>query len=254
MSGPVVAESVRRPTVTPMDWRSVDAALFDLDGVITPTAEVHLRAWAELFTAALPPDVAPWSDADYFAHVDGRQRSDGVRAVLASRGLTLPEGDPDDPPGARTVHGLGNRKNDAFLTVLHRDGIAGYPGSVRLLDWLAGRGIRVGLVSSSRNARAVLGAAGLADRFPVVVDGLVAAELELAGKPAPDTYRYAARLLGVPEQRAVVVEDAVSGVAAGRAGGFALVVGVDRGVGEPALREAGADIVVTDLADLIPTA
>lgn len=240
--------------MTSLDWRSVDAALFDLDGVITPTAEVHMRAWAELFEQVLAEaGAAAWSDADYFAHVDGRQRYDGVRAVLASRGLTLPEGDPGDPPQARTVHGLGNRKNDAFLTVLHRDGIAGYPGSLRLLEWLAGQGIAAALVSSSRNARAVLEAAGLADRFPVVVDGLVAAARRLPGKPAPDTYRYAARLLGVPYDRAVVVEDAVSGVAAGHAGGFAAVIGVDRGVGEAALRDAGADLVIADLADLVPT-
>ncbi|WOP17297.1 beta-phosphoglucomutase family hydrolase [Raineyella sp. LH-20] len=242
--------------MTSLDWCSVDAVLFDLDGVITPTAAVHRRAWAELFEDVLTADsgVAPWSDADYYAYVDGRQRYDGVRAVLASRGLTLPEGEPDDPPGARTIHGLGNRKNDAFLAVLRRDGIAGYPGSLRLLDWLERRGIATALVSSSRNAAAVLEAAGLVGRFRVVVDGVVAAEERLAGKPAPDTYRYAARLLGVADDRAVVVEDAVSGVAAGHAGGFAVVVGVDRGVGAAALREAGADVVVPDLSDLVPTA
>ncbi|QGF23975.1 beta-phosphoglucomutase family hydrolase [Raineyella fluvialis] len=240
-------------TVTALDWGSVDAALFDLDGVVTPTDEIHRRAWAEMFRDVLAEAGAPaWSDEDYFDHVDGRQRLDGVRAVLEARGLTLPEGSPDDPPRARTIHGLGARKNEAFLEVLHRQGIAGYPGSVRLLDHLAAKGIATAVVSSSRNARLVLDTAGLTGRFDAVIDGLVAAEHDLPGKPAPDTYCYAARLLGVACDRAVVLEDAVSGVAAGRAGGFAAVVGVDRGVGADALLAAGADLVVTDLADLVP--
>ncbi|WP_092606143.1 HAD family hydrolase [Raineyella antarctica] len=237
-----------------MNWSAVDAALFDLDGVLTPTSEVHMRAWAEVFDAFLATRglAEPFTDADYFAYVDGKPRYDAVRAFLASRGIDLPEGSTDDPPGAGTVRGLGNLKNDAFLETLHRDGMAAYPGSVRLLDWLGGHGVAVAVVSSSRNAAAVLEAAGLADRFDVVVDGQVAAAEDLPGKPAPDTYRYAARLLHVPYDRAVVLEDALSGVAAGRAGGFAAVVGVDRGVGAEALREAGADKVVADLADLVP--
>ncbi len=194
----------------------------------------------------------PFTDADYFTYVDGRPRYEAVGLFLASRGIELPEGTSDDPAEALTVRGLGNRKNDAFLETLHRDGIAPYPGSVRLLDWLEQRGTRYAVVSSSRNAVQVLQAAGLADRIPVVVDGLVAAAEGLAGKPAPDTYQYAARLLGVACERSIVVEDALSGVAAGRAGGFAGVVGVDRGVGADALREAGADLVVSDLVELVP--
>ena len=237
-----------------MNWSPVSAALFDLDGVLTPTAEVHLRAWSDMFNNFLSARgiAEPFTDDDYFAFVDGKPRFDAVRTFLASRGIELPEGTIDDPPQAESVGGLGNRKNDAFLAALHRDGITAYPGSVRLLDWLAERGIPVAVVSSSRNAGPVLAAAGLADRLPVVVDGLVAAAERLPGKPAPDTYEYAARLLGVPCQQALVVEDALSGVAAGRAGEFAAVVGVDRGAGADALREAGADLVVSDLAELLP--
>ena len=237
-----------------MNWSPVSAALFDLDGVLTPTAEVHLRAGSDMFNNFLSARgiAEPFTDDDYFAFVDGKPRFDAVRTFLASRGIELPEGTIDDPPQAESVGGLGNRKNDAFLAALHRDGITAYPGSVRLLDWLAERGIPVAVVSSSRNAGPVLAAAGLADRLPVVVDGLVAAAERLPGKPAPDTYEYAARLLGVPCQQALVVEDALSGVAAGRAGEFAAVVGVDRGAGADALREAGADLVVSDLAELIP--
>ena len=214
-----------------------------------------MRAWSDMFNEFLSGRgiAEPFTDDDYFAFVDGKPRYDAVRTFLASRGIQLPEGAIDDPPQAETVGGLGNRKNDAFLATLHRDGITAYAGSVRLLDWLAERGILVAVVSSSRNAGSVLEAAGLADRLPVVVDGLVAAAELLPGKPAPDTYEYAARLLGVPYERAVVVEDALSGVAAGQAGDFAAVVGVDRGAGADALRGAGADLVVSDLAELLPT-
>ena len=233
----------------------MDAALFDLDGVLTPTADAHRRAWARMFDVFLAGrgDARPFSDDDYFEHVDGKPRYDAVRGFLASRGIVLPEGQVSDPPQLETVHGLGNRKNDAFLETLHRDGIEAYPGSLQLLDWLEQRGIRSAVVSSSRNAGPVLAAAGLDDRFPVVVDGLVAATEHLPGKPAPDTYRVAADRLGVPYARAVVVEDALSGVAAGRAGGFAAVVGVDRGAGTSELLAAGADIVVADLAELVPS-
>ena len=236
-----------------MDWTPYDAVLFDLDGVITPTAELHMRAWAEMFTAFLDAHGVPepYTDDDYFAHVDGKPRYDGVRSFLLSRDLHLPEGDPSDPPDAETVCGLGNRKNDVFNFVLARDGIAPYPGSVRLLDALAERGTGVAVVSSSKNARTVLAAAHLTDRFEVVVDGVVATELGLPGKPSPDTFLHAAQQLGAPAARAVVVEDAVSGVAAGRAGNFGLVVGVDRGAGERTLLDAGADLVVTDLAELL---
>lgn len=231
-----------------------DAALFDIDGVLTPTAEVHMRAWAKMFNDYLADRwvAAPYTDADYFEYVDGKPRYDGVRSFLASRGITLPDGDPDDGPEAVTVCGLGNRKNVTFATVLATDGVQAYPGSVRLLDYLATRGVAVAVVSSSQNADAVLRAAGLRDRFEVLVDGGLARSVGLPGKPAPDTYSYAAAALGVPNERAVVFEDAVSGVAAGHAGGFGLVIGVDHGVGRAALVQAGADLVVADLAELLP--
>jgi beta-phosphoglucomutase family hydrolase len=236
-----------------VDWSAVDAVLFDLDGVITPTAKVHERAWSEMFTAFLTGrGAAPYTDQDYFANVDGRPRYDGVAALLASRGIELPWGQPSDSPDAETVCGLGNRKNELFGAVLARDGVAAYPGSLALLDALDARGIRSAVVSSSANAPAVLRAAGIAQRFATLVDGAVARRQRLAGKPAPDTYEYAADALGVPHRRAVVVEDAVSGVEAGAAGGFALVVGVDRGAGVDTLRAHGADVVVSDLGELVP--
>jgi beta-phosphoglucomutase family hydrolase len=238
--------------VNRVTWTEYTAVLFDLDGVITPTAEVHMRAWSEMFNEFLSGDAAkvngdsdlsPYTDADYFAHVDGKPRYDGVRDFLASRGIDLPE---------EAVRELGNRKNDAFNAVLERDGVTGYPGTIRLLDHLRDLGLPLAVVSSSANAPAVLAAAGLADRFQTVVDGRVADELGLSGKPAPDTFVHAAEALGAPVTEAVVLEDAVSGVRAGAAGGFGLVVGVDRGAGESVLREAGADLVVEDLADLVP--
>ncbi|MBS45385.1 MAG: haloacid dehalogenase [Nocardioides sp.] len=232
------------------------AVLFDLDGVLTPTAEVHMRAWAALFTDVLAEhgvDKA-YTDADYFEHVDGKPRYDGVRALLASRGITLPEGTPDDPPEAETVCGLGNRKNKTFSDVLARDGVSPYDGSLRLVRQLADAGVPMAVVSSSKNAPDVLATSGLAEFFPVVVHGGVAAERGLPGKPAPDTYEAAADDLGVPHQQSVVVEDATSGVAAGAAGDFGLVVGVDRGVGADALTKAGADVVVGDLAELLAPA
>jgi beta-phosphoglucomutase family hydrolase len=230
----------------------LDAVLFDLDGVLTPTAVVHMHAWARLFAPLLDErGVAPYTDADYFAHIDGKPRYEGVRSLLTSRGIELPWGDPSDGPGTATVCGLGNRKNAVFTQVLESEGVEPYPGSVRLVDALIADGRRVAVVSSSRNAVPVLAAAGLTDRFPLVVDGLVAAERELPGKPKPDTYLHAAEQLGVPRERAVVVEDAESGVAAGRAGAFGLVVGVDRGAGADVLLEQGADLVVDDLAELL---
>lgn len=212
-----------------------------------------MRAWHRMFTDYFTERgvTPPYSDADYFAYVDGKPRYDGVRSALASRGIVLPEGDPSDAPGTETVCGLGNTKNALFDTVLKEQGVDAFPGTARLLDALAERDVAVAVVSSSRNARAVLEAAGLADRFPVIVDGVVAKDEGLQGKPAPDTFVHAARALGVPVERTVVVEDAVSGVAAGRAGSFALVVGVDRGAGEQTLLDAGADVVVRDLAELV---
>ena len=237
-----------------MDWHDYDAALFDLDGVLTPTAEVHMRAWRELFTDFLTRrgDVGrPYVESDYFDHIDGKPRYDGVRDFLASREIVLAEGEPSDPADAETVCGLGNRKNDFFAAALAADGVEPYAGSVALLDRLEQLGTKVAVVSSSRNAPAVLEAAGLADRFEVVVDGAVAADAGLPGKPAPDTFLEGAKRLGVDPARAVVFEDAVSGVGAGHAGGFGLVVGVDRGVGADKLTDAGADRVVTDLAELV---
>ena len=236
-----------------MDWSDYDAALFDLDGVITPTAIVHMHAWAEMFGAFLAEQGIdePYSDDDYFKYVDGKPRYDGVRSFLASRGIELPEGDPTDAPSEKTVSGLGNRKNEVFEEVLRRDGVKAYPGSRRLVEALVERGVALAVVSSSRNAPDVLRAADMIDFFPTIVDGRVATERHLAGKPAPDTFLYAAGQLGAEPSRSVVLEDALSGVAAGKAGHFGLVVGVDRGVGAEALTENGADQVVTDLEELL---
>ncbi|WP_255376081.1 HAD family phosphatase [Demequina sp. NBRC 110057] len=233
--------------------RRYGAALFDLDGVLTPTAEVHMRAWNRMFSDYFEAHhVSPaYTDDDYFAYVDGKPRYDGVRACLASRGITLPEGDPTDAAGTETVCGLGNAKNDMFAKVLRDEGIAPYAGSVALIDHLKEAGVPMAVVSSSRNAPEVLAAAGIDHHFEIVVDGAVAARDRIPGKPAPDTYQHAAQLLGVPEGDAVVVEDAISGVQAGAAGDFGLVVGVDRGAGADALRAQGADVVVADLAELI---
>ena len=237
-----------------VNWDTQRAVLFDLDGVLTPTAEVHMHAWAAMFNAFLRehPGQAPYTDDDYYAHVDGKPRYDGVRDFLASRGITLPEGSPEDPPSADTVCGLGNRKNDAFNEVLEREGVAVYPGSLALLDHLAGLETPLAVVSSSVNAPAVLEAAGLSKRFTTVVDGAVARAEGLAGKPAPDTFLRAAERCGAPAGDCAVVEDAVSGVRAGATGGFGLVIGVDRGAGADVLRDAGADVVVADLGELVP--
>ena len=237
-----------------VDLLSAAGVLFDLDGVLTPTADLHMHAWREMFTALfLAHDVRePYTDADYYRHLDGRKRYDGVAAVLRSRGLELPFGEPSDPPSAETVCGVGNRKNDVFFALLEREGIAAYPGSLAVLDRLRTTGVPMAVVSSSKNARAVLDAAGLTERFPVIVDGVVAEQDGLASKPAPDMFLDAAERLGVTPDGAVVVEDAISGVEAAAAGRFALVVGVDRGAGAAALRRAGADVVVADLADLLP--
>jgi HAD superfamily hydrolase (TIGR01509 family) len=205
-----------------------------------------MRAWSEMFNAYLAaeqPGQAPYADDDYFAQVDGKPRYDGVRDFRASRGIAAPE---------ELVVELGDRKNDAFNQVLERDGVTAYPGSVALLDHLRRLGIPLAVVSSSANAPAVLEAAGLADRFSTVVSGAVAKEHGLPGKPAPDTFEYAAEVLGATPATSVVLEDAVSGVRAGRAGAFGLVVGVDRGAGHDALTAAGADLVVGDLQELVP--
>jgi beta-phosphoglucomutase family hydrolase len=236
----------------------VQAVLFDLDGVLTRTATQHAAAWKQMFDDFLAGQVdaggspqAPFTGQDYDRYVDGRPRLDGTRAFLASRGIILPEGTPADPPGTATVYGLSNRKNDLVLAMMAKDGVEVYPGSVRYLDAAREAGLKTAVVSSSANARDVLASAGLADRFDVVLDGRVAREQGLAGKPAPDTFLAAARALGTSAGEAAVFEDAIAGVEAGRAGAFARVVGVDR-VGQAAeLASHGADVVVTDLAELL---
>jgi beta-phosphoglucomutase family hydrolase len=228
-----------------IDWADFGAVLFDLDGVITPTAEVHERAWAELFSDF---DYTP---DDYLAHIDGRPRYDGVRAFLHSRGIELPDGVPSDPPGSHTICAMGNRKNVVFNDLLTSEGIAPYPGSLAVMDLLDAAGVPQAIVSSSKNARVVLAAAGLDDRFGVVVDGVLAATEGLAGKPAPDTFLRAAELLGVTPERSIVVEDAVTGIAAGKDGGFGFVLGIDRGGNAAALAAHGADAIVHDLGETI---
>lgn len=239
-----------------MRWTDYSGVLFDLDGVLTPTALVHMRAWDHLFNDFLrswdgPGDTGRYTEQDYFDHVDGKPRYDGVRDFLTSRRISLPDGDPQDPPTADTVCGLGNRKNEAFNATLEAEGITAYEGSVRLLDHLDAAGVAMAVVSSSVNAEHVLTTAGIRDRFPVVVGGDVASRENLPGKPRPDTYTYAAHRLGLDTTTCVVVEDAVSGVRAGAAGDFGLVLGVDRGAGRRALLDGGADEVVSDLADTL---
>ncbi len=228
-----------------INWTRAGAVLFDLDGVVTPTARIHERAWADLFAEYdFTPD-------DYLASVDGRPRYDGVQTFLRSRGVELPWGDPSDPPGDTTVCAMGNRKNDSFNAVLERDGIAPYPGTMVVIDALDAAGVPSAIVSSSRNARAVLAAAEITDRFVTVVDGTTAAEEHLAGKPDPAMFLAAAAHVDVDPARCIVVEDATSGVAAGAAGGFSLVIGIDRGGNRESLLAAGADLVVDDLDETI---
>lgn len=243
------------PPVSPdeVDLGGIRGWLFDLDGVLTPTAVVHMHAWARLFSPLLEAHGAkPYSDADYFAYIDGKPRYDGVRSLLASRDIRLPEGEVTDAATEETVHGLGNRKNEAFNETLAEEGVSPYPASVALLDAIERAGGEVAVVSSSKNAPSVLEAAGLADRFEVVVDGAVAARDDIPGKPAPDMFVRAAELLGLPPGQCAVIEDAESGVKAGATGPFALVIGVDRGVGREALTELGADVIVDELDELIP--
>ena len=242
-----------------VDWKRFDAVLFDLDGVLTATATVHSASWKQMFDEFLKeraeqtgtPFVEFDIEGDYKPYVDGRPRYDGVATFLKSRGIDLPRGEPSDDPDQKTVCGLGNRKNDLVQEVLASDGVEVFEGSVRLVHRLQKLGVRQAIVSSSKNAEAVLRAAGIIDLFEVRVDGVVAARLKLPGKPRPDTFLEAARQLGVEPVRAVVVEDALAGVKAGVNGDFGLVIGVDR-EGEPeALKEAGADIVVDDLGLLV---
>lgn len=237
----------------------IRACLFDLDGVLTQTAKVHAAAWKEMFDDYLrerakrcgEPFVPFDAVADYEAYVDGKPRADGTRSFLASRGITLPEGTPAGPPTAETVQGLSTRKNKLVLELIRRDGVQVYEGSVRYLQAVRAAGLPRAVVSSSANCRDVLIAAGIIDLFNQQVDGLVAEREHLRGKPAPDTFLAGARALGVPASAAAVFEDAQAGVAAGRAGGFGFVVGVDRLGQADALRAHGADVVVTDLAELL---
>ena len=236
----------------------VEACLFDLDGVLTQTATVHAKAWKEMFDDYLRErakrtgdDFAPFTDDDYDDYVDGKPRYDGVRSFLASRGIELPDGTPDDAPGTETVDGLGNRKNDLVLALIERDGVDAYEGSVRYVRAARDAGLHRAVVSSSSNCRDVLEAAGILDLFEEIVDGIVATRERLRGKPAPDTFLEGARRLGVDAARSAVFEDAVAGVEAGRAGGFGYVVGVDRVGHADALKAHGADIVVRDLSELL---
>ena len=236
------------------DLSTYDAVLFDLDGVLTPTAEVHMHAWQTMFEELFAAwDITPpYTERDYFEYLDGKKRYDGVASLLRSRDVEVPWGDPSDPPTADTVCGIGNRKNVVFSGVLRSEGITAYPGSVRLLDALQAAGTPIAVVSSSKNATEVLQVAGLTDWFPVVMDGVIAERDHLSSKPAPDVFVEAARLLGVEPGRAAAIEDAISGVMSAAAGGFALVIGVDRGVGADELLKAGAHLVVTDLGELAP--
>lgn len=241
---------------------NVHACLFDLDGVLTPTAKVHAAAWKEMFDAYLRGRAQATGTAfvpfdavdDYDRYVDGKPRIDGTRSFLAARGIHVPEGCPDDAPEAQTVRGLANRKNQIVIRLLREERIDAYEGSVRYVRAVRRGGLVTAVVSSSRNCRLVLASAGITDLFDAIVDGVVAREKKLAGKPAPDTYLASARALGVGPAESAVFEDALAGVEAGRTGGFGCVVGVDR-VGQAAeLLHHGADIVVTDLADLLDEA
>ena len=237
----------------------ISGCLFDLDGVITKTAIVHDAAWKEMFDDYLrdrsrrtAEPFVPFDPArDYDEYVDGKPRADGVRSFLASRGIELPEGSDDDPPGAETVHGLGNRKNVILLRRIREDGVQVYESSVRYVQAARDAGLRRAVVSSSANTQEVLAAAGIEDLFEARIDGVVAKREHLRGKPAPDTFLAGARALGLEPGAAAVFEDALAGVEAGRAGSFRFVVGVDRAGQADALRKHGADVVVADLAELL---
>jgi beta-phosphoglucomutase family hydrolase len=241
-----------------IDRTTIDAVVFDMDGVVTRTAAVHAAAWKQLFddflerrAAVAGLDWAPFdADTDYRVYVDGKARYDGVRSFLASRDITLPEGAPDDPPDVETVCGLGNRKNGYFIDEVERNGVKAFESTVRLVRSLQQLGIGAAIISASENATVILSAAGIGTLFPVQVDGLVARRLSLPGKPDPAVFLEATRQLGSVPDRAIVVEDALAGVEAGRRGGFAHVIGVDRTGYPEALRESGADVVVPDLADV----
>jgi beta-phosphoglucomutase family hydrolase len=251
---------MRQPRTEPIVSRGqYDAVLFDLDGVITDTASIHAACWKEMFDGYLRKRATEKGEAfrpfdsiaDYRLHVDGKPRFDGVRDFLRSRGVQLPEGSSHDTPQDETIGGLGNRKNQLVTRAIEERGVEAYPGSVRFIEYLRNLGFKIAVVSSSENCKAVLKAAGVDALFEVRVDGAVAEAQHLAGKPAPDTFLIAAKMLGVEPTRAVVVEDALSGVEAGLAGGFGLVVGVARRGNVDELRRHGAHVVVNDLAELV---
>jgi beta-phosphoglucomutase family hydrolase len=235
------------------------ACLFDLDGVLTQTAKVHAAAWETMFNRFLEDwaarhgsEFVPFDPVkDYDEYVDGKPRYEGVSSFLASRGIELPQGTPDDPPSAETIDGLGNRKNEIVLKLIHERGVQPYEGSVRYVHAVIEAGLRRAVVSSSTNTRDVLKAAGIDDLFDHIIDGVVTEREHLKGKPAPDTYLAGARAVGVEPHEAAVFEDALAGVEAGRAGNFGIVVGVDRVGQAEALRAHGADVVVKDLAELL---
>lgn len=237
---------------------TVTACLFDLDGVLTQTAKVHAAAWKSMFddylrerAQARGEQFVPFDERDYELYVDGKPRYEGVRSFLASRGIDLPQGTPQDPPGAETVDGLGNRKNELMVKEIHEHGVEPYEGSVRYVKAARAAGLHRAVVSSSANARDVLAAAGIEDLFEEIIDGHVAEREHLAGKPAPDTFLAGARAVSVTPEQAAVYEDALAGVEAGRAGGFGRVIGVDRVGQADALRAHGADVVVQDLGELL---
>ncbi|HXP18746.1 MAG TPA: beta-phosphoglucomutase family hydrolase [Streptosporangiaceae bacterium] len=237
----------------------IRGCLFDLDGVLTKTAKVHAAAWKEMFDGYLrerarqtgEPFVPFDPVRDYDEYVDGKPREQGTRSFLMSRGIDLHDGGKDDPPGAQTIHGLSDRKNAIVLRRMRADGVEAYDGSVAYLRAVAAAGLRRAVVSSSANCRDVLAAAGIEDLFEARIDGIVAEKEHLRGKPAPDTFLAGARALGLEPAAAAVYEDALAGVAAGRAGRFGFVVGVDRAGQAAELKARGADIVVTDLAELL---
>ena len=243
----------------PVDVAAYAAWLFDLDGVLTKTADVHAAAWKQTFDEFLAGEASrsgaafvPFDPgADYQRYVDGEPRADGVRNFLASRHIELPEGDDDDKPGTRTIRGIGNAKNAVVLHLFETKGVAVYDGAVALVRNLRARGTKIAVVSASENTETVLRAAGIADLFDARIDGIVVKQRRLAGKPAPDSYLEGARVVGVEPGDAVVIEDALAGVEAGRAGNFGLVVGVDHHGQPDQLRSHGADVVVSDLAELL---
>ena len=250
------------PSPSPRLPSGLRALLFDLDGVLTKTAAVHAAAWKAMFDEFLQSRaeragerfVAFDAEADYDRYVDGRPRDDGTRSFLASRGITLPEGGPDDAPDAATVHALSTRKNDLVQEAIRTRGVETYPGSVAFVRAARAAGYRTAVVSSSANTPAVLEAAGITDLFDTRIDGAIARQRHLAGKPAPDTFLAAAAALEVAPEAAAVFEDALAGVEAGHAGRFGLVVGVDRVGQARELRQHGADVVVSDLDELLGSA